>query len=144
MHFSCCLRLTAEKNKREDQVHPSRPLYIADAPKVKATFGRNTCNMKRVWIIIAATFTANCLIAVPFKIADITVDVQGTNTIVTLNNKEYSVAQVTALLKTRTQQIMVADHLSYAEAQRELGDKVSSDLLEAGRPVAYIQINQGP
>ena len=99
--------------------------------------------MTRFRIFLVATFTAHYLSAVPFKIADVTVEAQGTNTIVTLNNKEYTVAQVTALLKTRSQQLMTADHISYAAAQRELGGKVSADLLEASRPVPFIHIIQG-
>lgn len=95
------------------------------------------------WIFVSATLTANYLLAGPVKIADIRVEAEGTNRIVILNNKKYSFAQVTALLKTRTQQLMIADNISYAAVQSALGGKVSADLLDASRPVPFIHITQG-
>jgi hypothetical protein len=99
--------------------------------------------MKMFWIFLSATLTAINLLAGPVKIADIRVEAEGTNRIVILNNKKYSFEQVTGLLKTRTQQMMIADHISYAAAQSALGGKVSADLLDASRPVPFIHITQG-
>ena len=60
-----------------------------------------------------------------------------------VNNKKYSIAQITALLKTRIQQLMLADHISNAATQRYLSGKVTAGLLDEGRPEPFIQITQG-